>query len=319
MFSRACGVARALGHQDEVLDAGALGGRGQRRDAVVGGADRMDVAQQPRVLLRVRGRRGRPSTGTYPARPGPSHRGSASISMPRLRTGVGDVGHPRGEVPRGRARPCAAAYSSVMARFSSSPMCRPRSIRRPRSAARPRSPPTCTPRPPAARAARATPATSRKGKNPRRPRPVPGAGRRAGGPGPRRSRTRTVRGPCRTPRGRPRARRARPRAGSGRRRPGRAARPVRRARPGAWWTDADRRTDGDPLGAAQQVPGERGRGRAQPVGDEVVLGDPDAVETGAFGGDGGVDRTAQHRRRRSARETARPAGRARSAPWPAPS
>ena len=51
---------------------------------------------------------------------------------------------------------------------------------------------------------------------------------------------------------------------------------------------AHRGPDRDPACAAEDVGGEGdGRG-AHAVGDEVVLGDPDAVQAGPFGGDGGV-------------------------------
>jgi len=51
--------------------------------------------------------------------------------------------------------------------------------------------------------------------------------------------------------------------------------------------------DGDPPGAAQDMGGERDRRRAGPVGQKVVLGEPDAVEPRFLGRDGVLDGVAQ--------------------------
>jgi hypothetical protein len=57
---------------------------------------------------------------------------------------------------------------------------------------------------------------------------------------------------------------------------------------------ADRGTDRDPAGGAEQVSRQRDRGRADPVGQEMVLGDPRVVEASVLGGDRGGHRGVQH-------------------------
>jgi hypothetical protein len=54
-----------------------------------------------------------------------------------------------------------------------------------------------------------------------------------------------------------------------------------------------RRAHGDPAGSAQDVGGEGDRGRADAVGDEVVLGDPDARQAGSFRNEGGLHGSAE--------------------------
>jgi hypothetical protein len=68
---------------------------------------------------------------------------------------------------------------------------------------------------------------------------------------------------------------------------------------------AHRRADLDPAGPAEQVGGEGQRRGADPVADEVVLGQPDPVEAGRLGGHPGLQGTGQ---RLAGRPAGEPAG-----------